>query len=114
MPDPLVRLDVEHRAAVDQLAALRRDFDGIVAASADSNADDEHDPEGSTIAFERSQIGALIEQSERRLLEIEAARDRVHAGTYGVCEVCERPIAAGRLDARPVARTCTGCVDAAS
>ncbi len=65
--DPLARLDVEHREATEQLASLRRDFDGIVAASADSNADDEHDPEGSTIAFERSQIGALIDQAAQRL-----------------------------------------------
>ncbi len=106
---PLARLDLEHRAATDQLTMLRRDFDGIVAASADSNADDEHDPEGSTIAFERSQVVALIEQTERRLAEIHAARDRVHAGTYGVCEVCAKPIAVERLDARPVARRCVAC-----
>ena len=107
--DPAARLDIEHREATEQLAALKRDFDGIVAASADSNADDEHDPEGSTIAFERSQIGALIDQAERRLVEIDSARERVHAGTYGMCEICGRPIAEGRLEARSVARTCVEC-----
>ncbi len=107
--DPLRRLDAEHRAATEQLAALRGEFDGIVAASADSNADDEHDPEGSTIAFERSQVTALIEQAERRLEEIDAARGRVHAGTYGRCEVCGEPIASARLEARPVARACVQC-----
>ena len=109
MPDHLARLDDEHRAATEQLSALRRDFGGIVAASVDSNADDEHDPEGSTIAFERSQITALIEQAERRLSEVEAARSRVGAGSYGFCEVCGQPIATERLAARPVARTCVGC-----
>lgn len=109
MPDHLTRLDVEHQAASDQLMALRSDFDGIVAASADSNADDEHDPEGSTIAFERSQVSTLIEQAEQRVAEIEAARSRIDAGTYGVCEVCHKPIAAARLEARPVARTCVAC-----
>lgn len=110
MHNHLARLDVEHRAAVEQLIALHREFDGIVAASVDSNADDEHDPDGATIAFERSQIGALIEQTELRLAEIEAARERVQSGTYGVCEHCDEPIAAERLDARPVARTCVACV----
>jgi RNA polymerase-binding transcription factor DksA len=109
MPDHLTRLDEEHRAATQQLTALRSEFDGIVAASVDSNADDEHDPEGSTIAFERSQIGALIEQAELRLAEIEAARNRVQLGTYGVCERCGGSIAAARLDARPIARTCVAC-----
>ena len=109
MPDHLALLKAEHRAASEQLAALRRDFDGIVASSADSNADDEHDPEGSTIAFERSQVAALIEQAERRVDEIEAARVRLEAGTYGLCERCSEPIAAARLEARPVARFCIGC-----
>ena len=102
-------LDREQQSALSLLATLTRDFTGIVDASADSNADDEHDPEGSTIAFERSQVGALIQQAERRIAEIEAARARVDAGTYGRCEVCGEPIADDRLEARPVARTCVGC-----
>ena len=102
-------LDREQQSALSLLATLTRDFTGIVDASADSNADDEHDPEGSTIAFERSQVGALIQQAERRIAEIEAGRARVDAGTYGRCEVCGEPIADDRLEARPVARTCVGC-----
>ncbi len=109
MRDHLIQLDAEHRAAHQQLRSLRRDFDSIVAASADSNADDEHDPEGSTIAFERSQVVALIEQAERRLAEIEAARRRVDEGTYGQCERCGESISAARLEARPIARTCVAC-----
>jgi RNA polymerase-binding transcription factor DksA len=105
-------LDQEQQAALSLLATLTRDFSGIVDASADSNADDEHDPEGSTIAFERSQVGALIQQAERRIAEIEAARARVDAGTYGRCEVCGEPIADARLEARPVARTCMSCASA--
>jgi DnaK suppressor protein len=105
----LALLDHEQQAALSLLATLTRDFTGIVDASADSNADDEHDPEGSTIAFERSQVGALIQQAERRIAEIEAARARVDAGTYGRCEVCGEPITDDRLEARPVARSCVGC-----
>ncbi|MCW2867051.1 MAG: TraR/DksA family transcriptional regulator, partial [Marmoricola sp.] len=75
-------------------------------ASRDTNADDEHDPEGQTIAFERSQTGALVRQAERHLAEVDAAVDRVAAGTWGRCEVCGEPIAPARLEARPTARTC--------
>ncbi len=102
-------LDDEREAALRMLATLTRDFTGIVDASAGSNADDEHDPEGSTIAFERSQVGALIDQTERRLVEIDAAIGRVDEGTYGRCEVCAEPISDRRLEARPVARVCVGC-----
>lgn len=45
----------------------------MVAASGDTNADDEHDPEGATIAFERSQVSALVVHVQRHLAEIEAA-----------------------------------------
>jgi RNA polymerase-binding transcription factor DksA len=94
-----------------RLASLTRDHAGIVAASVDSNADDEHDPEGSTIAFERSQVSALAAQARAHLLELAAAEQRLHDGSYGRCESCGDPIATGRLEARPVARTCRDCAE---
>ena len=109
MTDARALLENERRVTLDRLAALRADFGGIVEASRDSNADDEHDPEGSTIAFERSQVDALVQQAERHLAEIEAAVQRLAAGSYGVCERCGRRIPAERLEARPVARTCVRC-----
>jgi DnaK suppressor protein len=80
-----------------------------VAASRDSNADDEHDPEGATIAFERSQLSALVRQARSHLEEVEAAQRRLRDGTFGRCEVCGAAIAPARLAARPVAVTCVGC-----
>jgi RNA polymerase-binding transcription factor DksA len=102
-------LDAERARTLERLDRLRRDFTGVVDASRDSNADDEHDPEGATIAFERSQVDALIRQAELHLEEIGLALERVEDGSYGTCAVCGRPIAPARLEARPVARTCVGC-----
>jgi DnaK suppressor protein len=99
----------ERDAALAQIEALTREFDGVVAASQASNADDEHDPEGATIAFERQQVVALLEQARRRLADVEAALERRAAGSYGICETCGRPIAPERLAARPAARTCITC-----
>ena len=100
-------LEAERREATRRLASLSTDFASVVTASRDSNADDEHDPEGSTIAFERSQLATLVRQVQSDLDEIAAAEERLAAGTYGICEVCGLPIAEGRLEARPTARTCT-------
>ena len=99
----------ERAAAMAQIEALTREFDEVVAASRSSNADDEHDPEGATIAFERQQVVALLEQARQRLADVEAALVRREAGAYGSCETCGRPIAAERLAARPAARTCIDC-----
>ena len=109
MDQPRERLDAERRQTLARLADLSDDFDAVVAASRDTNADDEHDPEGATIAFERSQVQALVRQAREHLAEIDAALGRVSAGTYGNCEDCGRPIGDGRLEARPVARTCINC-----
>ncbi len=107
--DPVRALVQERTRTQERLADLTGDYAGIVEASADSNADDEHDPEGSTIAFERSQVGALVEQARAHVVEIDAALARVEAGSYGVCETCGGTIAQARLEARPVARTCITC-----
>ena len=109
MPDPRTLLDAERRETLARLATLTGDFDALVEASEGSNADDEHDPEGATIAFERSQVDALARQAREHLREIDAALVRLDAGVYGTCERCGRSISAGRLEARPTARTCIDC-----
>ncbi|MEI7057430.1 TraR/DksA C4-type zinc finger protein [Nocardioides sp. CCNWLW239] len=103
------RLATERRQTLTRLADLTDDFDAVVAASRDTNADDEHDPEGATIAFERSQVQSVVRQVRRHLDEVDAALERLDQGTYGTCESCGRPIGEGRLEARPAARTCITC-----
>ena len=100
------RLRVERDEVRARLASMAGDLRSLFAASAGSNADDEHDPEGQTIAYERAQLSALIQGAQERLASIEAATVRLQQGTYGICEVCHQPIPAVRLDARPTARTC--------
>jgi len=106
-------LEAERQLALRRLAALTGDFDEVVASSRDSNADDEHDPEGTTIAFERSQIAALVLQVQGHVAEVGAAIQRLQDGTYGTCERCGQSIAKSRLEARPAASTCMRCASAA-
>jgi RNA polymerase-binding transcription factor DksA len=104
--DLAARLDAERAALLVRLERTDEDLIALMAASLGSNADDEHDPEGQTIAFERAQLSASAERARSQLLEVEEALARLASGTYGVCDVCRRPIGAARLDARPTARTC--------
>ncbi|GAA1947763.1 TraR/DksA C4-type zinc finger protein [Nocardioides panacihumi] len=103
------RLLDDRRRTQRRLGELTGDFREIVEASRATNADDEHDPEGATIAFERSQVATLVQQAERHLTDVGEALARLDAGTYGTCERCGRPIAAERLEIRPTARTCVSC-----
>ena len=92
-----------------RVADLERDFDAVVAASESANLDDEHDPEGSTVGFERAQVRALLDQARGHLAELDAAAQRVADATYGVCERCGNPIGADRLRALPTTQMCVGC-----
>ncbi len=107
--EPRELLAHDRERTLTRLAGLTDDFDGVVAASRDTNADDEHDPEGATIAFERSQVEALVRQARDHLHEIDEAFARLDRGTYGACERCGGPVGAERLTARPVARLCIRC-----
>jgi len=102
-------LHLDHDATVAQRDQLRRDLNDIIAAAADVATDDEHDPEGATIAYERSRTQALIERADAHLADIAAALDKLSAGTYGMCETCGRAISEERLQARPAVKTCIDC-----
>lgn len=102
-------LQREHTATLALRDQLRHDLDEVFAAAADVATDDEHDPEGATIAYERSRTKALIDQADAHLGEISSALERLAAGSYGTCSRCGGRISAERLQARPVVRTCIAC-----
>jgi DnaK suppressor protein len=102
-------LNVERAATLARIRAIRGDLDAIVAASDDANIDDEHDPEGSTIAYERAQTAALLAGAQSNLEDLDFALARLSAGSYSVCEQCHSQISAERLAALPAAKTCFHC-----
>jgi DnaK suppressor protein len=74
----------ERRRVTHQIVELQKSFDDIVEAGDYAALDDEHDPDGSTVAFERAQVAALLDQAQRRRSELmlmtqrsqRSARDR--------------------------------------
>jgi DnaK suppressor protein len=96
----------------DRRAMLSRDLADVVAAASDVATDDEHDPEGATIAYERARTAALIAQADEHLADIDRALTRLDDGSYSECERCGGRISDDRLRARPVARTCISCAAA--
>lgn len=102
-------LRAERERTTHLIASLERSFTSIVEATELTSTDDEHDPEGSTIAFERSQTNALRESATAHLAAIDAAIAKLAEGTYGSCERCGGAISPERLEARPAATTCITC-----
>jgi DnaK suppressor protein len=103
------RLAAERADTLARRSGLERELAGIIESSAAAGTDDEHDPEGATIAFERQHAAALLGQARQQLAEIDAALRRVAEGSYGRCDTCGQPIGTDRLAARPATTTCIGC-----
>ena len=101
-------LAAERVAVLERLSGLGRELAGIIE-SGSAGCDDEHDPEGATLAFERQHVAALLSQAHQHLAQIDAAMVRLAEGRYGRCEICGQPIGAARLAARPVTTVCIGC-----
>jgi RNA polymerase-binding transcription factor DksA len=107
MVPPALR-DAVERVTV-QIAELARELEGIIEASEGANLDDEHDPDGSTVGFERARVASLLAEASAQLVALEAALGRVSAGTYGTCATCGNAIGDERLVALPAVTTCVTC-----
>jgi len=108
------RLESERRDTELAIAQLSGDVSTVQNSRHDSPTDDEHDPEGTTLAFEQSQAAALLRQATSRLDDIDHALSRIGAGTYGICIGCGSAIGSARLGARPYASQCITCAQRAS
>src|ERR1700757_4020303 len=103
------RLLAERDRAREREAALEREFAGLAEAASAAGTDDEHDPEGATLAFERQHAAALLEAAREQVAAWDDALRRLGEGRDGGCARCGQPIGAERLAARPAAVTCVRC-----
>jgi RNA polymerase-binding protein DksA len=70
---------------------------------------DEESGEGDTVNVERERDLALSAQALGEVAAIDVALEKIHNGTYGVCEKCGDPIPKERLKALPHAALCVKC-----
>ena len=62
--------------------------------------------------FEQQRDLALRDRATAQLELVDAALQRLDAGTFGTCQRCGERIAEGRLEALPWAAHCIGCQSA--
>lgn len=99
----------EHERTAAQIASLERSVALIVEAAELTSTDDEHDPEGATIAYERAQAIALLRLARIDLDRLARARTLLETGVPITCESCGRNIDTERLVALPTTATCIRC-----
>lgn len=105
----LAIVQAEIRRCARQVESLRSSVDAIVEATELTSTDDEHDPEGSTIAYERAQALALLRQARLDLEQLLSVEATLRRGVEPACVECSRPIGLERLEALPSARRCIRC-----
>lgn len=99
----------EQRRAAAQVESLEHTVTAIVEGSELTATDDEHDPEGATIAYERAQAIFLLQQARLDRDRLTAAEATLESGDPIRCEVCRREIDTERLLALPTTTTCIHC-----
>jgi DnaK suppressor protein len=82
-------------------AALQNELNELVGLDYDANFAD-----SSQVTAERGETERLANSLRETLDEVEHALAKLEDGTYGLCEECNEPIAAARLEAMPAARFC--------
>jgi DnaK suppressor protein len=99
------RLEQERTRLQGMREDLERERDETTADGAgELSTVDQHPGDSGTETFELEKTVSLLEQVGEELQEVEAALQRVEAGTYGICESCGRPIGDERLEALPATR----------
>lgn len=71
-----------------------------------SGGTDNHLADTASATYDRELDQGLEEGAQYTLSEIDAALARIDDGTYGICEICGKPIGEERLRAIPWARLC--------
>ena len=74
-----------------------------------SAAGDQHLADHASDMLDREVDESLDENAEMIVHEIDAALERMEAGTYGTCTRCGKPIPEERLAAVPYAVLCVTC-----
>ena len=92
-----------------QIASLEDIVAAIVEGSELTSTDDEHDPEGATIAYERAQATALLRQARADADALVITRTQLQQHGRVACAVCGGSIGLERVAALPTATRCIRC-----
>jgi len=59
--------------------------------------------------YEQSFIFRIRDREKYYLSKVQKALAKIEAGTFGICEACDEPVAIKRMEARPVTTLCIRC-----
>src|SRR5437868_8034954 len=96
-------------AMVDSMAGVAQDTLRSRAEGSEASAFGMHQADAGSDAYDRDFALSLLSQEQDALYEIDQALKRIELGTYGICEMSNKPIPRARLEAIPFARFTVEC-----
>jgi len=105
----LAALQSEEEALRGELASTRAGLRESLRSATGESTVDNHPGELGTETFEREKDLGRVEGLENQLGQVAVAKERLAAGSYGICRACGRRIPPARLAARPHAALCLSC-----
>jgi DnaK suppressor protein len=103
------QIRIERERLIALVASLAANLDEMTDAADANPPDDEHDPEGHTIAFERSQLTSRRNGYLGTIAALEVAESRLDETLAESCESCGEPIPLERRLAVPTTNRCVTC-----
>lgn len=94
---------------LDSMAGVTRDTLRNHPEGSEASGSGEHQADAGSDAYDRDFALSILSKEQNALYEIEEALVRIENGTYGVCEMCYKPIPILRLKAIPFARLTVEC-----
>jgi len=98
------KAELEQRLATLQarLASIKQD---VTRGHSGDSAEQAQERENDEV------VDAIGNETAQSIRSIQAALERMAAGTYGICDNCGKAISQGRLKVVPEASRCVDCAD---
>lgn len=103
------RLLILKDTLLDSMHGVGRDSLRSCADGGEASAFGMHQADAGSDAYDRDFALSLLSQEQDSLYEIEQAIKRIENGSYGICEMCGKPISPDRLEALPFTRYTVEC-----
>ncbi|MDP2872659.1 MAG: TraR/DksA C4-type zinc finger protein [Bacillota bacterium] len=105
----LSALEDEERVLSHELERLREGLRDSLRETSGEMTVENHPGDVGTETYEREKDLGRARYLEAQVAEVVAARHRLAAGEFGVCQACGRRIDPGRLAVRPQSALCLEC-----
>lgn len=100
------KLQKQRIDSVARIAELESNDPFNLSTRSDADDDRTSPDDEAQLNEQHERVMTQVDAQKKLIIKIDLALERISAGTYGVCELCDSPIEESRLLAMPLAALC--------